>query len=416
MRTNLAIALIALAGSVSAATPDAATRAELRRVADLAMKTPVVDALPAARHLVANQRYCTNSGFAMTPKGRIWTSWVSGEDGPKAFLVQHHSDDGGRTWSETDFAIDSHERDCAPDMVLSITSNFWCDPQGRLHFFFDQSMGATTRSPRGYTHMDGRAGVWEMVSANPDDAKPTWSVPRRIADGHALSKPIVAKDGTWLLPVCLNAADSRSVWATAFPELDARRGVNLYASTDSGATWTLRSVCRFPRIDWHEPQLLELSDGRLWLLVRCNHQDCDRGIMQSFSSDGGRTWAKPDYPVLNNPIARFVCQKLTSGAILLVCHGRPEAWQGKRNNLTAWLSRDDGKTWEGGLLLDGRDRVSYPDAFQSPDGAIWIQWDHLRSRGEILFARVTEADILAHRATSAGSVVGRHVVDFRGKK
>ena len=389
--------------------------AALRKTAEAAMAEPKIDVAPAARYRIANLRYCMNSGFAMTPKGRIWTSWVGGEDGPRAFLVQHHSDDGGKTWSDTDFVVDPHVRERKPDFILSITSNFWCDPQGRMHFFFDQSMGTTGSDPRGYTHMDGRAGVWETVSENPDDPRPTWSRPRRIGDGHALSKPIVAKDGTWYLPVCLNAASAGSAWFWAFPELDERRGVNVYASTDSGKTWVLRGNCRFPRIDWHEPQMVELSDGRLWLLVRSNHQDCDRGMMQSFSRDGGRTWNAPDYPQLNNPIARFVCQKLKGGNILLVCHGRPESWQGERNELTAWLSRDDGRTWEGGLLLDGRNRVSYPDAFQAADGSVWIQWDHLRTNGEILFARVTEADILAGKATSQGSVVGGTVVDFRGK-
>ena len=387
------------------------TAAELRRIAEAALKTPVVEQSPSAKHLVRNQLYCMNSGFDMTPKGRIWTSWVGGEDGPRAYLIQHHSDDGGKTWSETDFVIDPHVRERKPDYICSITSNFWTDPDGRLHFFFDQSMGCDGSDPRGATHMDGRAGVWEIVSENPDDAKPTWSEPRRIGDGHALNKPIVARDGTWYLPVCLN--NGSGLWGKVFVELDARRGVNVYASTDRGKTWEHRGNCRIPRADWHEPQLVELKDGRLWLLSRCNHQDCDRGIMQSFSDDGGRTWAEASYPELNNPIARFVCRKLKSGHILLVCHGRPEAWQGARNRLTAWLSRDDGKTWEGGLLLDGREHVSYPDAFQATDGSVWVQWDHMRAHGEIRFARIAEADILAGEVKVPGSFVDGLVASCR---
>ena len=33
-----------------------------------------------------------------------------------------------------------------------------------------------------------------------------------------------------------------------------------------------------------------------------------------------------------------------------------------RNNLAAFLSVDDGKTWSAPLLLDERELVSYPDA------------------------------------------------------
>ena len=389
-----------------------AKRAEFLKIAEQAMVTPVLDTAPAAKYLVKNQRYCMNSGFDMTPKGRIWTSWVGGEDGARAFLIQHHSDDGGQTWSETDFVVDPHVREKKPDFICSITSNFWTDPDGRLHFFFDQSMGCAYGDPRGTTHMDGRAGVWESVCANPDDAKPVWSAPRRIGDGHALNKPIVAKDGTWYLPVCLN--NGGGLWGKVFTDLDARRGVNIYASTDQGRTWEYRGNCRVPMTDWHEPQLVELEDGRLWLLSRVWHCHNDRGIVQSFSKDGGRTWDETSYPGINNPIARFVCRKLRSGNILLVCHGRPEAWVGERTDLTAWLSRDDGKTWEGGLLLDGRPRVSYPDAFQAPDGSIWIQWDWRRTKGEIRFARLTETDILAGKVVTPGSRIDGRVADCTG--
>ncbi len=56
--------------------------------------------------------------------------------------------------------------------------------------------------------------------------------------------------------------------------------------------------------------------------------------------------------------------KLLSGNWLLVKHGALDALadvseekhpQNKgRSHLTAFLSRDEGATWEGGLLLDGR--------------------------------------------------------------
>ncbi len=67
--------------------------------------------------------------------------------------------------------------------------------------------------------------------------------------------------------------------------------------------------------------------------------------------------------------------------------------------LSAWLSDDDGKTWQGGLMLDERKGVSYPDGFQAPDGTIYISYDRNRATdGEILLARFTEEDILAKQA------------------
>jgi hypothetical protein len=64
--------------------------------------------------------------------------------------------------------------------------------------------------------------------------------------------------------------------------------------------------------------------------------------------------------------------------------------------LSAWLSDDDGVTWQGGLMLDERTGISYPDGVQAPDGTIYISYDRNRATdGEILMARFTEEDILA---------------------
>ena len=64
--------------------------------------------------------------------------------------------------------------------------------------------------------------------------------------------------------------------------------------------------------------------------------------------------------------------------------------------LTAWLSEDEGKTWQGALMLDERKGISYPDGFQAPDGTIYISYDRNRSTdGEVLLAKFTEQDILA---------------------
>ena len=66
--------------------------------------------------------------------------------------------------------------------------------------------------------------------------------------------------------------------------------------------------------------------------------------------------------------------------------------------LTAWLSDDEGKTWQGGLMLDERKGISYPDGFQAPDGTIYISYDRNRAMdGEILLARFTEEDVLAKK-------------------
>lgn len=69
--------------------------------------------------------------------------------------------------------------------------------------------------------------------------------------------------------------------------------------------------------------------------------------------------------------------------------------------MAARISRDDGKTWEGLFLIDGRDNVSYPDGFQDDSGLIYITYDHDRyGERAILMATFTEDDILAGQAVS----------------
>ena len=69
--------------------------------------------------------------------------------------------------------------------------------------------------------------------------------------------------------------------------------------------------------------------------------------------------------------------------------------------MTAYLSDDDGESWYGGLLLDERAGVSYPDGAQDSDENIWIIYDHERYRcGDILFARFSETDIAAGKCVS----------------
>ena len=88
---------------------------------------------------------------------------------------------------------------------------------------------------------------------------------------------------------------------------------------------------------------------------------------------------------------------------------------GKRSHLTAFLSDDDGRTWSSGLLLDGRDAVTYPDGFEDTDKTIVITYDRNRSgEREILMARFTEEDVLRGTVTSPRGVLAHLVNKARG--
>jgi hypothetical protein len=100
---------------------------------------------------------------------------------------------------------------------------------------------------------------------------------------------------------------------------------------------------------------------------------------------------------------------LSSGNLLLVKHGSMES-RSSRSHLTAFVSRDDGRTWSGGLLLDERVGVSYPDGQQAADGVIRIAYDYSRvGARHILFASFREEDVAAGKDVS-GAVRLRQLV------
>ncbi|WP_417747506.1 sialidase family protein [Rosistilla oblonga] len=363
---------------------EAAARIQrMEKVADLALVPPTLNTSPLPEYGYDRLDYGMTIGIERTPGGRLWACWVAGGDSPKAYFVLASSDDDGETWSDPRFVLDSHDPKLPIDRSI-LVGNLWTDPLGRLWLIFDQSM-----------HMyDGRAGVWAIRCDNPDSDKPQWSQPQRIWHGVTLNKPTVLADGSWMLPISLDQRPGFGPFKGCFAELEPLRGANVFVSSDEGASWERRGAARFPNPDWHEHMIVQRKDGSLWMLARTS-----KGIMQTTSTDGGRTWATPSKPPgIAHPNARFHLRRLASGKILLIKHGDSIDKHNGRVQLSAWLSDDEGLTWQGGLVLDERKGISYPDGFQAPDGTIYISYDRNRATdGEILMARFNEADILAKK-------------------
>lgn len=382
-------------------TPDgirAYPREVLERIGDLSLIPPVINTRPLPGYDYDRLDYAMMLGIERTPGGRLWALWVAGEDGPKAFMVAATSDDDGETWSKPRLVVNSH----IPDFPVStsvIVGNFWTDPQGRLWFFFDQTIN----------HYDGRQGLWASVCDNPDADDPAWTAPVRLWHGAVLNKPTVMANGEWWLPVEFPAIGALPPMRGVHDALDPLRGANVLVSADQGRSWSLRGRVRFAQPCWDEHMFVELQDGRVWMVARV--RDRANGVMQSFSSDGGRTWIEPDRPTFAHPGARFHLRRLASGRILLIKHGETiDAHEG-RSKITAWLSEDEGVTWVGGLMLDERKGISYPDAVESGDGTLYIAYDHQRSPlGEIYMARIREDDILHRKLTHPQSKLMMPVV------
>ena len=361
----------------------ATLRAELpQAVLDLSLEAPVVNTSPGPEYADEVRTGNMIIGVERTPKGRLWACWVGNGDNPNGFFMLATSDDGGNKWSKPSVVIDPTDPPNAPQR-RALVGNLWTDPLGRLWCFFDQSLG----------YFDGRCGDWYIRCDDPDAAEPVWTKPVRFADGCTLNKPTVLSNGDWLIPVALWTRDriGPAELKEAHHELDSIRMANVFASTDQGKTWTRRGGVAFPETDFDEHMIVELKDGKLWMLARTK-----KGISEAFSTDKGTTWSEPQPSAIQNVSARFFIRRLASGNLILVKNGPTDVRLPRRSSMTAFLSSDDGKTWGKGLLLDDRSEVSYPDGFQAPDGTIHILYDWNRhTDAEILLTKFKEEDFAA---------------------
>jgi predicted neuraminidase len=332
---------------------------------------------PQPQHAPTNRAFQGIPSMAVSPGGRLWANWYAGvtpgED-HNNYVVLSTSGDNGATWKEV-LVVD-------PDgdgPVRTFDPELWMGPDGKLRLFWAQAQG----------HEASVGGVWCIETDQPDEEQAKWGQPVRITNGVMMCKPVVLTTGEWVLPA--------STWR------QTDDSAKMVVSSDQGRTWSIRGACNVPVEDrqFDEHMFVERKDGSLWLLARTKY-----GIGQSVSTDRGRTWPDLAPSGIEHPSARFFITRLLSGNLLLVKHG-PIGQRTGRSHLTAFVSTDDGRTWGGGLLLDERAGVSYPDGQQTPDGVIRIIYDYSRTGSRhILMAEFREEDVAAGRTATGGEEPG----------
>lgn len=320
---------------------------------------------PGEVHATTNRAFQGISSMAVSPKGRLWATWYAGitpgEDANN-YIVLATSGDGGKTWKET-IVVDPD----GPGPVRAFDPEIWVDPNGRLHLFWAQAVG----------HDGGVSGTWWISTDDSEAETPKWGEAKRICDGIMMCKPTVLSSGEWVLPV--------STWQT-------ENSAKVVFSKDEGATWEVRGGSTVPKNDrtFDEHMIVERQNGSLWMLIRTRY-----GIGESTSTDHGMTWPEATPSAIPHPTARFYISRLASGNLLLVKHGPMDQAIG-RSHLMAFISEDEGVTWKGGLMLDERNTISYPDGQQAEDGTIYITYDFSRTDArEIYFAAFREEDAAA---------------------
>lgn len=319
----------------------------------------------------------------VTKKGRTFITFYSGGTKEEVgnFSILSTSTDG-KNFSEPIAVLYEENHRCFDPCL-------WIDPQGRLWWTW-------SRYPDD--------GLWATICDDPDADELDFCEPFFVGHNIMMNKPTVLSSGEWLFPIAIWVSCMTTIWPGFCGS--GTPGAYAYSTIDSGKTFTQLGAADVKDRSFDEHYFLEMQDGRIRCFVRTNY-----GIGAADSFDGGKTWGKDFNTGLGGPSSRFFIRRLASGRILLINHYEFTG----RNNLTAMLSEDDGKTWPYKLLLDERSNVSYPDATETDDGFIHITYDRERggflssladvmnSAREILTAKISEEDIIAGKLVNKDS-------------
>lgn len=199
----------------------------------------------------------------------------------------------------------------------------------------------------------GSDGTYVHLSS---DGGRTWDktvqvITRPYSGGYGMRGAIQLTNGDILLPLS---------------DIPNYRTVFLVRSSDGGHTWQAPvEVAREDGKQFEEPTILELSDGKIIMLLR---ENTHRYMHQTHSLDGGHTWSPPRALPFHGYPAHL--QKFPDGRLVCV-YGYRYAPFGIR----AVISTDGGNTWDSDHPLILRDDfpnrdLGYPASIICDDGSI----------------------------------------------
>ena len=312
---------------------------------------------------------------------QVFVAWYSGgaAPGPGNYVTVSVSQDLGKSWLNDQLAI--YPRDKAYRLF---DPTIWRDNKGKINLFYGSAKNSLI--------WDGFGGV-NAIEIKWDGNRISNSQPIRISDGVMSNKPVyLSSINKSLFPVYID----KSILGTKSEKSFPQHGVFIYSKTNNNLSLSAYASIQIDEeLRIHdEPQLVEISEmGEYLAMLRTT-----KGIYYTKSSDFGKTWAKIQPFTASGPTtsSRFYLGKLSSGNLLLVSNNSTT-----RNKMSAFLSKDGGKTWPHKLVLDERENVSYPDADQTSDGTIHVVFDRERTGAkDILYCRFTENDILNGNASA----------------
>lgn len=248
-------------------------------------------------------------------------------------IMSRRSTDNGKNWSEPVVVAQGGNGKTYGDPAVVLDKK-----TGNLICMFVGDQGLWNATPY------NRQGIY--VSKSTDNGV-SWSEPVAITD------QVYANHSSWYAGfagsghgLCLK--DGRLMFVLAIRATSATRVLHNYAiySDDGGDNWTLSTNAATTAGD--EAKVVELEDGDILMSIR-NPSKGNRIFCKS--TDRGQTWGKAYFetelkdPACNGDIIRYSysTDEGSEGKSRLL-HSLPESTT-TRENVTIYLSEDDGETW-----------------------------------------------------------------------
>lgn len=269
-------------------------------------------------------------------------------------VVSRYSTDGGQTWSEPVYIAKNSGRmfgygdpglaELEDGTVLCtfcggqrLDKSNWDDPQ-RSYYSVSTDHGRTWSEPVNIT-----GSIWGPDPANPFCKRYNSSF---FSSGNSLVLSQGEHKGRMLV--------------ANVTTYDSWRGICNHAvyTDDGGKTWNVSGLAYADKGD--EAKMVELKDGRILMSIR---QTGNRAYV--ISEDSGETWSEPSF-------WPEICTNACNGDLIrynddILLHSVPNSM--KRENVSVFLSFDEGKTWpEHKSICHGRS--VYSSLTVLPDGTI----------------------------------------------
>lgn len=287
------------------------------------------------------------------------------------------SSDAGRTWQDSGFRLQNDHFD---EGAIHVALGMTVLPDGRIllpYSDFESGRESPHDHPR-HMKLRPRRCVPRMIDSM--DSGQTWSLPRDLELGGDFNR--------WHLYGKIRVVEDRLLMPAYTARIDAGRQivdqcVSFAVSCDSGLTWPDHIEIRVEGGEFlDESDMIALASGD-WLVVsRNNHPDCQ--LRMTRSADGGRSWSPIEVTGIRGHSPSLL---LTSSGRIVVAYrcvstnsGIQSVGEGGRAGLGISWSDDDGRSWQGEMVLRDPGHYAYqhghetgmPSMLMLPDGRVAV--------------------------------------------